>query len=192
MSLEPAETVVGSTGHIWRAPVGTAFPTNITAEVDETLWTDLGYVTEEGPRFNFGRETNELMAWQSYDPIRMLIAKVPKEIQHDFLQWNMNTLATAMGGGTWTGTDPNYQYEPPDESYIDFFAEIIEIVDGDYSFRFCFRKVQNTSGVEFAATRDSAMILPVTVKVLAADDGAKPFLIQTNDPNLGDATEAGS
>lgn len=192
MSLESSEVAVGATGHIWRAPVGTAFPTNISTAVNESLWTELGYTTEEGVRFTFGRETNEVGAWQSYDPVRIISTKIPKEIAHDFLQFNQNTWATAMGGGTWTGTSPNFEYTPPAESYVDQFAEIIEFTDGDSSYRFCYRKVQNMSGVEFSLTRENPVVLPVTVKVLAADGGLSPFVFQTNDADLGDATQAGS
>ena len=192
MTLEANETKVGATGHIWRAPVGTAFPTNISTAVDETLWTELGYTSEEGVRFKFSREVTELGAWQSYDPIRILTSKVPKEIAHDFLQWNQNTFATAMGGGTWSGSAPNFEYVPPAPEELDQFAEIVELQDGDDLLRLCYYKVQNMSGVEFAATRENAMILPVTVKVLAADGDNPPFRFQTNIADLGDATLAGS
>lgn len=192
MSLESSEVVVGSTGHLWRAAVGTAFPTNISTAVNETLWTELGYTSTEGVGFNFGRETNEVEAWQSYDPLRVISTKIPKEISAEFLQFNQNTWATAMGGGTWTGSAPNFVYEPPDESFIDEFALIVEFSDGDDDYRFCYRKVSNMSGIEFSTSRENPIMLPVTVKVLAADGGLKPFIFQTNDTNLGDATLAGS
>lgn len=192
MSLESGEIAVGATGNVWRGTVGTPFPTNISADVDETLWTDLGFCSEEGVRFKFNRETTELGAWQSFDPVRILTSKIPKEIAHDFLQWNQNTWATAMGGGTWSGSAPNYVYTPPPPEELDQFAEIVELRDGDEVIRLCYYKVQNMSGVEFAATRDNAMILPVTVKVLAADGTNPPFIMQTNIADLGDATMAGS
>lgn len=193
MSLEADEVAVGATGNIWRGAVGTAFPANISAAVNETLWTDLGYTTEDGCQFTFGREVNPVNAWQSYDPIRLINARIPKSMKHDFLQFNQNTWATAMGGGTWSGTDPNFEYQPPDESDVDIFAEIIEFRDGDYTYRFCFYRVQNQSGVEFSTTRDNPVTLPVEVVVLSSgQSGVKPFIFQTNDPNLGDVTEAGS
>lgn len=193
MSLETSEIVVGSFGHVYRAPLGTSFPTNIGTAVNDVNWVELGYLTEEGVRFNFGREVNEFMGWQSYDPLRVLITSVPKEISFDFAQFNANTLMTALGGGSLSESPANnFQYEPPEESYLDQFQLIVAWEDGTLDYRMCFRKVQNMGGVEFALTRDTPIILPVTVKVLAADAGAKPFFLQTTDSNVGDFVDAGS
>lgn len=193
MSLESSEVVVGATGHIWRAAVGTAFPATIGTVVDETLWAELGYTSEDGVGFNLGRNVNEVMAWQAFDPLRIIVESVPKEITYELLQLNQNTWNTAMGGGTWTEPSAgNYLYVPPVESFIDEFAMIVQFEDGDNLYRFCFRKVMNQSGVEFSTSRSENIGLPVTVKVLGADAGAAPFDFQTNDANLGEAVEAGS
>jgi hypothetical protein len=193
MSLESSEVVVGLTGHIYRAPVGTAFPTNISTAVNDALWTELGYVTEDGVTFNFGREVQEIMAWQSFDPLRVIPTAIPKTIAWVPRQLNQNTFATAMGGGTWSeGTPGNYEYEPPDESDVDEFALIVEFADGDQNYRFCYRKVMNQEGVEFVVNRQDSINLSTSVKVLAADAGAKPFIFQTDDANLGEFAEAGS
>lgn len=192
MSLEASEVAVAATGHIWRAAVGTAFPTNISTAVSETAWTELGYTTTEGVRFSFGREVKEVDAWQTRDTLRVITTATPREIAFDFQQFNQNTWATALGGGTWSGSTPNWEYTPPDDDDVDEMALIIEAVDGSDSYRWCFRKVANMSGVDFALTRENPIILPVSVKVMAADGGVRPFLFQTNDENLGDYSDAGS
>lgn len=193
MSLEADELVVGQTGHVYRAPVGTAFPTNISTAVSAPNWTELGYTTEDGVKFSFGRDVEEVMAWQSYDPLRVITKGVPKEVTATFLQFNQNTMATAMGGGAWTETSPgNYEYTPPDEGDIDEFAYIVEFIDGDYSYRYCFDRVQNMSGVEYTVNRSNPIELEIKVKVLAAPNGGKPYKLQTDDPNLGLSAQAGS
>lgn len=193
MALDASEVAVGGDGNVWRAPVGTAFPTNISTAVNEILWTELGYLTEEGVRFNFGRETNEIGAWQSFDPVRVVVTEVPKEISHDLRQLNQNTWATAMGGGTWAGSAPNYEYTPPLPSFIDEFSEIVEFRDGDEKYRFCFHRVIVSSPLEFNTVRDDALTLPVTIQVLAPPSGiTRAWFWQTTDANLGDATQAGS
>lgn len=193
MSLEPDELVAGLRGHIWRAPVGTAFPTNASTAVDETLWTELGYTSVEGPTFTFSRTSERIMGWQSREALRILTTEEPKSIAATFLQWNQNVHATAIGGGTWTEPSPgNFEFAPPDEDFVDEFAYIIEFEDDGDIFRFCFRRVQNTSGVEFSVTRTDVLRFPITVDVLAAPNGAKPYLIQTTFESLGDPTQAGS
>lgn len=194
MSLESSEVRVMGTGHVYVAPVGTAFPTNISTAVSFAAgWRELGYVSEEGARFKFSREMNEVMAWQSYDPVRMVVKSVPKEVSFDLEQWNQFTLQLALGGGTVTEPTPdNYLYEPPAESVVDERALIIEGQDGNYKYRFCYRKTLNSSGVEFPFVRENPVMFPITMRILAADGGLGSFLLQTNDPNIGELVEAGS
>jgi hypothetical protein len=183
MALDAEELFVAGTGHIYRAPLGTAFPTSISAPV-ASPWVDLGYASEEGARFSFGRDVNEIMGWQSQDPLRIVTTQIPKEISVDLMQLNNETWKTALGGGSWTEPSPGeYQYEPPDESFNDEFAMIVEGTDNDRNFRFCFYRVINMSGVEFAMVRENPIMLPITVKVLANDNGA--YLVQTDDAALG-------
>jgi hypothetical protein len=188
MALDPTEVAVAGTGHLYRAPVGTAFPADAEVAIDLDDWVELGYSTPEGVRFNFGRETSEVMAWQSLDALRVLTTSTPREIAVDFLQFNQANWALAMGGGEWTEGSPGlYSYEPPEGSDVDEFAYIVEAIDGDEVYRWCFRRVTNMGGVEFSLTRENAIILPITVKVLAAPAGAKPFVFLTNDAALGEA-----
>lgn len=194
MSLESSEVRVFGTGHIYVAPVGTAFPASVDVTPSHAAgWRELGYVSEDGAKFKFGREVNEVGAWQSFDPVRMIVTKVPKEVGFDLLQWNHFSAELALGGGTFTEPSPNlYEYEPPAESYVDERALIIEGVDGDYTYRFCYRKALNVTGVEFDMVRQNPTVLPINMRILAADDGAKPFKLQTNDPNFGELVEAAS
>lgn len=194
MSFESAEVVVTGTGHVYVAPVGTDFPDDISQAVSQAAgWRELGYVSEEGARFAFNRDVNEIMAWQSFDPIRLVVTRVPKEISFDLMQWNQFTVALALGGGTVTTTGAGeYEYNPPDESFVDERALIVEGTDGDRNYRFCFRKSINMQGVDFAFVRSDPANLPVTMKVLAADDDATPYFLQTDDDNIGLLAEAGS
>lgn len=193
MSLEASEVRVAGTGHIWRAPVGTAFPANISTVVDETLYTELGYTSVDGVKFSFGRDVAEVDAWQSRDALRIITKATPRTVEAKFLQMNENTWNTAMGGGTWTTPTPgNYLYQPPAADYEDVFTYIVESHDGALKYRWCFRNVQNISGVDVELKRTDATMLPIVVKVLAADGGLPPYDFQTNDANLGDYAQAGS
>lgn len=193
MSLEANELAVAGTGHIWRGVVGTAFPTDISTAVDETLWTELGFTSTDGVKFSFGRDVQEIFGWQSRSPLRIITKEQPRTIAASFLQFNQNTWVTAMGGGTWsTPSAGKYLYQPPAADYEDVFAYIVEASDGSSKYRWCFRKVQNMSGVDFNLTRTDVITLPVTVKVLEADGGLAAFDFQTNDADLGDYTQAGS
>lgn len=194
MAFESSEVRVTGTGHVYVAPVDTPFPTNISAAVSHNAgWIELGYASEDGARFSFGREVNEIMAWQSFDPIAQVVTRVPKTVSFDLMQWNQHTVTLALGGGTVTEpTSNNYVYTPPDESYRDERALIVEGIDGAYTYRFCYRKAINEEGVEFSFVRENPVLFPITMKILAPDDDAAPYIIQTNDPSIGEILEAAS
>lgn len=186
MSLDSGEVRVFGSQHVYTAPVGTAFPADITEEIDPADWTELGYTSPEGPRFSFGRDIYRVMSSQSFDPLRMVVTALPKTVAFDLLQWNGENLTLALGGGTVTEPSPGaFLYEPPDESEIEERAMIVEGVDGEYTYRFCYRKAANEGGVEFAFVRSAESRFPVTMTVLAADDAEKPFDIQSDDPAIG-------
>lgn len=185
--LDSGEVVVAGTGRVYVAPVGTAFPASIGEAIDPDDWEDIGYCSPEGARFNFGREINEIMAWQSFDPVRLVVTGVPKEVSFDCLQWNQATLKLALGGGTVIAYEGGeYEYEPADEEFVDERAFIVTGEDGDRNYRFCFRKAVNMQGVEFSLVRENPAQLPITMKVLAADNGLKPYVIQTDDEAIGE------
>lgn len=193
MSLEPEEIVVAGNGHLWRAPVGTAFPVNIDTAVDETLWAELGFTSEAGPRFTFGRETTSIKGWQSRDPLRIITTATPRSIKADLMQLNQYTFNTAMGGGTWSTQSAGlYKWTPPAPEFVDEFALIVELIDGAEKVRFCYRKVYNQSATEIAAVNNAALMLPVDFAVLTADGGADPFEVYTNIDDLGLLTASGS
>lgn len=194
MALESSELVVTGTGHIYVAPVGTAFPASIDAVVSHNVgWIDLGYATEEGARFSFGREINEAFGWQSADPLRLISTRRPKSVAFDLMQWNQHTVQLALGGGTVTEpVSGQYEYAPPADSYIDERALIVEGTDGDYTYRFCYRKAFNQATVEFAFVRENPVVFPIDMKILAADGGLSPYIVQTDDPNIGEILEAAS
>jgi hypothetical protein len=185
VAFDPDEVRVAGSGHVYVAPVGTAFPTSISDPVDTDDWAELGYVTEEGARFSFGRETNDIPAWQSPHPVRVVPTGTPTEVAFDLEQWNTDTIALALGGGTVT--EPvagEFEYEPPAESFIDERALIVEMIDGDVNYRYCFRRAINTGAVEFSFVRADAVTFPITMKVLAAEGDDKPYFVQSDDPAL--------
>lgn len=187
--LDGGEVLVTGLGHLYIAPVGAAFPANIAAAIDPLVWTNLGYVDPAGAKFDFGRNVNPIPAWQSYDPVRIVTKDVPKKITANLLQWNAATASLAMGGVVVTEDAPfQFHIEPQVESFVDQHALIVDGTDGTRTYRFCYRKVFNEGGVSFSFVRDLPAMLPVTLAVLAADGGLRPFFIQSNDPAWADAS----
>ena len=192
MAQESSEIRVNATGSVYVAPVGTAFPTNISAAVSPLAgWVELGYLTEEGPRLSFGRESTDLLAWQSADAVRVLTTSRPKSISFDLMQHNRHTLMLALGGGTVTEPTPgNFLFTPADDAEIYQRALIVELEDGEFNYRYCFSKTEQDGAVEFAAVRTNSTNFAMSMKVLAPDTGTS-YIVQSDDPNLS-LLEAGS
>jgi hypothetical protein len=182
MPLDSTEVRSFGSGRVWAAPLATAFPTAFDG-APGVGWVDLGYIDEAGPRFSFGRETNEVMVWQSYDPVRVINTRIPKEVTAKLMQTNPDVMELAMGGGAVDlpvalDTD-NARFTLPAEEDVDERALIVDGYDGDIIHRWCFPRVQNLNGVEFAFVRSDATGYELKFKALAHT--TRPYLL-TNDP----------
>jgi hypothetical protein len=190
LDLNSDEVVVAGTGAIYVGDVGTPFPTSISDPIDTDDWIGLGYISEEGPEFEFARDINEIMAWQSYDPIRIANKVMGKTVGAKLLQWNKVTWDLANGGGSTSEVlVGEYEYEPPLESFVDTRAFLVVGIDGDREYRFGFRKALNIETFSFSFVRENPVKIPIKFKVLAAPNGDRPFILQHNDAALGEPND---
>jgi hypothetical protein len=164
-SKQAQHVTVAGTGTIWVAPEATAIPTGLTAP--PSPWIDVGYASEDGVTVAISREQEEIMAWQSVDPVRVLVTAEPKTITFELLEFDQESISLALRGGTWSGTSP-YEYTPPDAGATDVRAMLIDGVDGDDSFRLVFPRVQLQGDIEFSLVRTDAVRLPLEFAVLAS------------------------
>ena len=164
--LEPLNVTVAGTGAVWVAPEGTAIPADLTPP--PTPWEDVGYVGEDGVSFTFSRDQEEINAWQSSEPVRVLITNEPKTIEFELLEFDREALLLAFRGGAFTGSAAPYTYTPPDPGTSDVRAMIIDGKDGALTFRFAFPRVQLQGDLEFALLRTDAVRLSMEFGVLAS------------------------
>lgn len=181
MALDASEIVVAGTGAVYRAPVGTTPPSTIDT-APGVAWAELGYVTEDGAKVTLERSTEPIMAWQSYYPLRHITTEVPTSVEVALLQWNPDTVRTALGGGTFDEAGSGTRYTPPDEAFVDEFAFILEGQDGPYTYRFTFPRVMVSDTVELAFVRSEPVTLPLKLAVLAAPDGGPSWTFDTDAP----------
>lgn len=178
-----SEVLVPGLNQLFVAEVGTDFPASISETIDENDWLNMGYFDTDGLKPSFSRESDRVMADQSFDPLRVIITAVPKTLGVNLLQWNADSLILAMGGGEVVEDAPGeFTYTPPDESFVDERAALISMIDGDREYRVGYRKVMNQAAMETSFVRSQASVLPIEFVSLAADEGLKPYFIQTNDP----------
>lgn len=185
MAINGTEVRVAGAGHVYVAPAGTALPTDLTPL--DPKYVDLGYVTEDGVGFSFGREVEELNAWQG-DSIRILSTKEPATTTFSLMQTNSTIMTVAFGGGTitetGTGASKIYTFTPPTLGTNTERVLVIEFSDGaSISYRYIIQRTQIMGNVDFTLNRTSALTYPLTMSIL--DNGDKPkFTIVSNDPNM--------
>lgn len=196
MALDPDQLVVTGSGRVWTGTVGvSSIPTNVSTAIGQsgtTGWVDLGYTTEAGVEFNFGRDTKDIKGWQSRNTLKRIVTGTPSSFKCELLQITHATVRLAFGGGSVTGSNPNFTFTPPPASFSDERMFIVEGYDGVYTYRFIFRKGLNVAAAAFSFVREDAWKLPLEVDVLDDDSGEQPWLLQTNDPEIGQFSLVGT
>lgn len=185
------ELVVGGTGEVYIAPVGTTFPTTPTGALD-AAWVGLGYHDEDGATFGVDPDITEFRAWQSRQAVRRELTGQAVSVTFKLEQWNENNVVLAFGGGAVTTVSAGiYKYTPP--SGGDALAEkamVLDVQDGTEHWRFLFPRGNAAEAVSSDFKRSELAILPITFRALAptADPNGPPFNILTDS----DAFAAGS
>jgi hypothetical protein len=166
MALDASQIYVAGTGSISTAPADTAMPTDVTIP-PTTPWIEHGYASEDGVEFTFGKTTDELKGWQSFDTLRMLTTEAPKSFKFTLMQSNADNLILAMGGGEVAAT--THIYTPPDPSVIDIRAMFITANDGGEVWAFWAPRVMLSDDVVMPWNKSGEAELPLTFSIQAAD-----------------------
>jgi hypothetical protein len=178
---DPTEIPIGSDGQVYVADAGTALPAAYNSSLDPSDWKGLGFLSEDGFSTNIGKEVAEIMAWQSQEAVRREVTKRSLRFTLQLMQWNEDTIVTALGGGEVTSAGGGYKYVPPGPS--DALAEIavvIDAVDGDNVFRWCAPRVTVADDVESTWKRGEAALLPITLDALIPEDGGDVWQLLSN------------
>jgi hypothetical protein len=163
---QPTHVTVAGTGTVWVAPEGTAIPADLADPPDP--WLDIGYTSDDGVTITMSRDQEDINAWQSTDPVRVLVTAEPKTVEMELLEFDRESIMLAYRGGTWAGSAAPYTYTPPVPGASDVRAMLIDAVDGGFQFRFVFPRVQIQGDVETTLARTDAVRLPLELAVLAS------------------------
>lgn len=169
MAVDANEVVVGANGGVFVAPAGTAVPTTPTAALN-AAFVEVGYVSEEGVTFTGGVEQEDILAWQSFYPIRKLITARSAGVEFIMKQWNESTIALAFGGGSIDRNGTVTTYTPPTPSEFDARALVLEWEDGTNNYRLVIPRGQVSGEVSTQLVRNSAADLPVSFEATPDSD----------------------
>ena len=143
--IDATELYVAGTGNIYTAAEGTVMPTDpLTPPV---AWTDHGFATEDGVEFTFGKTTDALKGWQSFDTLRLITTEAPKSVKFTMMQSSILNMLLALGGGA-VDADSGV-FTPADASILDMRAVFISANDGGDVWAFWAPRVLLSDAVTF-------------------------------------------
>ena len=91
-------------GAIYRAAVGATLPTDTTTTLDTSVWTELGYASEDGITNAQSTESSETKAWGG-DTVNTSQTAFTDTFKLKFLETlNVDVLTTVYGAGNVSGT----------------------------------------------------------------------------------------
>jgi len=161
---DPTNVVVASAGDVYVAPEGTALPTTLAALASP--WVDLGYVSDDGVTFTTSRDTEDINAWQSAEPVRRLVTAEPKTLEFELLEYGRpEAVVLAFRGGSIDVASGVATFTPPTAGADDIRAVVIEAGDDDATFRFCFSRAELGDDVATQLVRNDAARLPISLSV---------------------------
>lgn len=168
----PNETVVGGSGEVYVAAVGTALPAGPSVALN-AAFVGLGYHTEDGVSLNQTPNVVEHQVWQSRYPIRRELDTFDFQITFSLVQFNEETVKLAFGGGSISSVSGGYKYTPPQAGEaIDERALVVDVDDGSERTRIVVPRGSVTEAVDVSYNRGALGALPITFKALQPADGS--------------------
>lgn len=182
MALDPTQVVIAPGGSIAVAPELTTEPTNEASALN-AAFVEVGYVSEDGVRFNTSPNVTDIGAWQTAYPLRSETETRTGAIAFTMRQWNADNFKVAFGGGEIEVVSAgHYKYTPPTGNPA---VRIVAVTWTDtHTYRLVVPRAQITDAVEVPLRRAAAADLPVTFRVLGPAAGGDPWYLLTDDPDF--------
>jgi len=173
------EVVVGGSGQVYVASVGSTLPSTPSSSLDPASWKGLGYHTEDGVSVANAPEITRHTAWQSKRPIRIDRQADTFSISFALLQWDEDSLPLALGGGSITDLGGGaYKYSPPEpDDAVDERSLVVDVEDGANKLRFVVPRGIAVEGVDTQFARSSMSSLAITFEALENDNGDDWYLL---------------
>lgn len=132
-TLDATQIRVAGTGAIWKAPVGSAAPTDSVTALDPAFH-NLGFAAN-GFTVTPSLKTTPVTGWQSLQPLRNIITELTRKLAFELQQSNVDTVALAWGGTVVPGTGGAYTVNIPDEVASFEYSFVCDWSDGSMNQR---------------------------------------------------------
>lgn len=171
MALDATQVRIGVTGHLYKAPVGTAAPTD-TATALNAAFVELGY-TETGPSLSVDTSKESFTPWQSQMPVREQVTGQVVTAAFTLWQRNAETLKLAWGGGTVVAAGVGaVVFTPPAVATVNEGAFVFEIEDGDILDRYYIPRASISLDGDVAFAKDAVTGYQIGLTFLQPETGS--------------------
>lgn len=171
-----AERVYVGAGALYTAPIGTAVPADLNDP--GAPWVHVGY-TDTGFRVRYSTEDLDVLADQSFDPVKSVMTGRTIIFATRLLQITPENLALAFGGGTITPQTGYDTYVPPapgEEEEVMLYLKLVNEVDGP--IRAIIRRAKRNGDSEISFARAEAAGINCEWKALDPGLSSDPTPVQ--------------
>lgn len=177
----PSELVVGGSGEIYVAPVGTALPANESSALN-AAFVGLGLCSEDGVTLTVTPDVQEFRSWQRREPVRRELQGREARVSFALQQFDEDSVPLAFGGGSIsTVSSGHYRYDLPDPAAgIDERALVADIVDGSTTWRIVCPRGNVMEAVETQFNRGTLSQLPIAFGALVPNDNSPTAYVLSN------------
>jgi hypothetical protein len=176
---DPAELRVFASGDLYIGPYGSTLPTTPTASV-ASPYTKVGLISDDGVTFSVSPTVEDMRAWQRQQFVRREVTARDATLSAALLQWDVDTIQIAFGGGTITEPSAGtFRYDPPsDTAALAEYSLVLDAQDGPNAhYRIVVPRVSVTDAVETTFNRGALSTLPVTFSMLAPASGSSWYML---------------
>ncbi len=170
MSQDSKEILIAPGADVFVADVGSEFPEDPTEAV-EAAFTELGYISEDGAKFNYGITVGEVKAAQRRLAVRRFVSEEEVIAGFSLEQFNATNWALAFGGGEFVESKPGiYTYKfPGGDEALNEKALLLRWKDGERNYQLGIERGNVTEGVEVVVKRTEAAMIPISFKALGGE-----------------------
>jgi hypothetical protein len=183
MPATAANVLVGTTGKVLIAPLGSTAPTGSTPAW-AVAWKELGYLSEDGITEDASMDIEEIKAWQSGTIVRRVLTGSGLQWNFTVIETNLDTIIQFYPGSTITAV-----VGPPAETKQDIKLPVItavafgfDILDGTTIERWIVPRAELAGRGERNIVNGDARGFPFTMS--AIPDSAGILATKYHNPQL--------
>jgi hypothetical protein len=182
MADDPTATIVADSFALWRAPGGTAMPTDVTTAMGtvDAAWKLLGLLDPENIATSSDPQITELFSAGYKDPTNTIKTREPIQFTANLQEWRTATLQAALNGGTVAVASSTATYTPVASTILVDQALVFEFVTSTAIYRIPMPRVQVRSGLSLSFPTGQYTVLPLSVTLLKPASGST-YKIISND-----------